>query len=297
MKVLIAGSSGVIGSALAGELSNNGHTVHRLVRRTAKEPNEISWDPYNHTIDLENLEAFDVVVNLAGESIASSRWTANKKNHILTSRVEATRFLSETLSKLSKPPATLLNASAIGYYGSRGTELVNEQSLPGASFLSTVCRAWEDATQAAQSAGMRVVKLRTGVVLSLNGGALQRMIMPFKLGLGGRLGSGNQYMSWISQRDEIAAIMYCITSQSINGPVNLVAPHAVTNAEFTRILAEALSRPAIFPAPALVLKLMLGEMAEELLLGGARVTPGKLLAAGFKFQDPELKAALRNILA
>jgi hypothetical protein len=296
MKVLIAGSAGLIGSALSNVLSKQGDSVCRLVRHPANSPEEISWDPYDGVIQKKRLEGFDAVVNLAGENIASGRWTANKKDKIIRSRVNASQFLSKSLASLAKPPAVWVNASAIGYYGNRGAEVMNEQSQAGTGFLADVCRAWEDATHDAQQAGIRVVKLRTGIVLSTKGGALQHMLVPFKLGLGGRLGSGDQYMSWITLNDEVAAIMYCITNRSINGPVNLVAPYAVTNTEFTETLAQVLSRPAVFPVPAFGLKLLLGEMAEALLLGGARILPEKLLNAGFKFQDPELKAALRNIL-
>ncbi len=296
MKILIAGSSGLVGSALCKEQQVQGHSVFRLVRHPAEEQNQISWDPYEGKIEKQKIEAFDAVVNLAGESIAGGRWTASKKRRIFSSRIDVSKFLSKMMAGASKRPKVFLNASAIGYYGNRGTEIVTEQSRPGDGFLPEVCQAWEDAAQEAERAGIRVVKLRTGVVLAIEGGALQRMLVPFKMGLGGQLGSGDQYMSWITLHDEVAAIMHCIANQSLSGPINLVAPYAVTNSEFTKTLAEVLSRPAIFPVPGLVLKTLLGEMAEALLLGGVRVMPEKLLNTGFKFQDPELKMGLRNIL-
>jgi uncharacterized protein len=296
MKILIAGSSGLVGRSLYRELESQRHSVFRLVRHPAVQENQISWDPYNGKLEKQKIEGFDAVVNLAGESIAAGRWSTDKKARIISSRVDVTKFLCKALVGASKRPAAIINASAIGYYGNRGAEILTEQSQPGNGFLPEVCQAWEDATQEAERAGIRVVKLRTGIVLSLEGGALQKMIVPFKLGMGGRLGSGNQYMSWITLQDEIAAIVHCITNHALSGPVNLVAPYAVTNSEFTASLADVLSRPAIFPVPGFVLKTLLGEMAEALLLGGARVLPEKLLNTGFKFQAPELKMGLRNIL-
>jgi uncharacterized protein len=296
MKILIAGSSGLVGSALCKELQTLRHSVFRLVRHPASEENQISWDPYAGKLEKQKIVGFDAVVNLAGESIASGRWSASKKALIISSRVNVTKFLCKALARASKRPTVLINASAIGYYGNRGTEVLTEHSQPGNGFLPEVCQAWEDAAQDAEHARIRVVKLRTGIVLTLEGGALQRMIVPFKLGMGGRLGSGDQYMSWITLQDEIAAIVHCITDHALSGPVNIVAPYAVTNSEFTAVLADVLSRPAIFPVPEFILKTLLGEMAEELLLGGARVMPEKLLNSGFKFQSPELKMGLRNIL-
>lgn len=236
------------------------------------------------------------MVHLAGENIAAGRWTAARKARILDSRVKGTRLIAETFAKLERPPKVLISASATGYYGCRGNEVLREESSPGTGFLADVCRKWEAATDAATRKGTRVVHLRTGLVLSGNGGALGKMLLPFKLGIGGRVGSGEQYWSWISLDDLCAAILHSIEAQSLHGPVNMVSPSPATNLEFTKALGRVLSRPTVFPVPAFAARLALGEMADELLLCSARVEPTKLLASRFGFKHKDLEATLRDLL-
>ncbi len=286
----------MVGGALSAMLKREGHQVTHLVRRPASGEGECPWNPGAGTIDAGALEGLDAVVHLAGESIASGRWNAAQKARILNSRVQGTRLLSETLAALKNRPAVLVSASAIGYYGDRGAEEVDESSAPGTGFLAEVCQAWEAATQPAQAAGIRTVSPRIGVVLAREGGALPRMLLPFRLGLGGRLGSGTQYMSWISLEDLLGILRFALDSTALSGPVNAVAPNPVTNAEFTRVLARTLRRPALFPAPAFAIRLALGEMGQELLLSGARVLPRKLPDAGYSFRHAELASALRSVL-
>jgi hypothetical protein len=238
----------------------------------------------------------DAVVHLAGENIAGGRWTAAQKARIRDSRVTGTRLLSESLPKLSRPPRVLVSASATGYYGNRGSEVLREESPPGTGFLSDVCREWEAATDPASRGGIRVVHIRTGLVLSSRGGALEKMLMPFKLGVGGKIGSGNQYWSWISIDDLCAAILHTIQAAGLHGPVNAVSPTPVTNLEFTKTLGQVLSRPTVFPMPALAARIAFGEMADELLLASARVEPAKLLASHFTFRHRELESALRYLM-
>jgi len=296
MKILVSGSTGLVGSALVSFLASGGHEVVRLVRGRLKPGVvEVPWDPQAGTIEAAKLEGLDAVVHLAGENIAG-RWTAAKKARIRSSRVEGTRLLAEALAGLKRPPKTLVCASAIGYYGDRGDEVLREDSPSGAGFLAAVCRDWEAAAHAAAEKGIRVVQLRIGVVLSPAGGALARMLTPFKLGLGGRIGPGSQFMSWIAIDDLIGAIHHALTTEPLRGPVNAVAPRAVTNREFTKTLGRVLARPTIFPMPAFAARLAFGEMADELLLASARVEPAKLVSSGYRFRTPELEAALRHLL-
>lgn len=297
MKVLISGSRGLIGSALASALTGGGATVARLVRGAAKpDAARITWDPPSGEIDRAALEGFDAVIHLAGENIASGRWTAARKAKIRDSRIQGTRLLAEALSELRSPPQVFVSASAIGYYGNRGDEVLNENSKPGTGFLAEVCQEWERAADPASGRGTRVVHPRFGMVLSPLGGALGRMLTPFRLGAGGVVGSGKQWMSWISLDDAVGALVYCLENHSLSGPVNFVAPQAVTNRDFTRTLGQVLGRPTVLPAPAFALRLALGEMADALLLSSQRVEPARLVAAGYAFLHPGLEAALRNLL-
>jgi uncharacterized protein (TIGR01777 family) len=296
MKVLIAGASGLVGSALVPLLKAEGAEVTRLVRSAAKS-GEIEWHPDRGSIDAPALEGFDAVINLAGDGIANGRWIAEKKRRILDSRVNGTRLLSETMAKLSRKPATFINASAVGFYGSRGDELVDEDSGPGEGFLASVCRQWESATAPAGQAGIRVVKLRLGVILTKNGGIMGSMLRPFKLGLGGKVGSGKQIISWVAMDDVVGAINFILHHESLRGPINAVAPHPVTNEEFTKTLGRVLSRPTFMAMPAFAAKLAFGEMADEMMLSSTRVAGKVLNDAGFKFQFPELEGAVRAMLS
>jgi len=296
MKVLVSGSTGLVGSALVPLLSSQGLSVVRLARSSAPGSSAISWDPAAGRLDPVALEGIDAVVHLAGENVASGRWNAKRKLRILDSRVQGTRLLSETIARLERPPKTLVCASAVGYYGDRGQELLDEQSPPGGDFLSDVCHHWEAAAEPARQAGIRVVHCRFGVVLSAAGGALKKMLPPFRMGLGGRLGSGRQYMSWIALDDAIGAIYHALMTDSLAGPVNAATPEAVTNLEFTKVLGRVLSRPTIFPVPAAALRLLLGQMADEMLLSSIRVRPARLLESGYKFREPDLEPALRHML-
>ena len=301
MHVLVTGSSGLVGKSLLETLRKDAHSVTVLLRPQTKIPvdfkfGRIPWDPDQDRIDSGSLHRIDAVVNLAGENIAGGRWTASRKRAIRESRVRGTRLLSETIAKMTPPPRVLVSASAIGYYGDRGQELLTEDSAPGSDFLSRVCQDWEAATAPAEQAGIRVVHLRTGLVLSSRGGALSKMLLPFKLGLGGRVGPGSQFMSWITLEDEVRAILFALQDESLAGPVNAVAPQPVINAEFTRRLGKALSRPTIFPMPAFAARLAFGEMADALLLSSTRVHPARLESAGFAFKHTELDDGLRAAL-
>lgn len=297
MKILVSGATGLVGTALNRSLKEKGHEVARLARSAAKDvATEIYWNPEQGIIDASELEGFDAVVHLAGESIAEGRWTDEKKKRIRQSRTKGTGLLTETLAKLKEKPEVLVSASAVGFYGSRGDEILNEQSASGSDFLAEVCREWELATQPAARAGVRVVNLRFGVILSREGGALPKMLFPFRMGVGGKLGSGKQYMSWITIDDAVEAIEQALTNKMLRGPVNVVAPKAVTNYEFTKTLGRVLSRPTIFPVPAFAARLVFGEMADATLLSSQRVEPRRLKESGFTFKYPELEGALRHVL-
>ncbi|HKY45617.1 MAG TPA: TIGR01777 family oxidoreductase [Pyrinomonadaceae bacterium] len=297
MKILVSGSHGLVGKALLKSLTNDGHEVVRLVRHEpiVGEP-EIWWDPSEGRIDAERLEGHDVVVHLAGESIASGRWTSEKKRSILESRVKGTLLLSESLARLSRPPSAFLSASAIGYYGDRGDELLTEQSAPGNDFLAKVCIEWESATTPAVEKGIRTVHTRFGIILDEAGGALGKMLTPFRMGIGGRVGSGRQWMSWIALDDVVNGLKFLMGETSTSGPVNFVAPNPVTNAEFTKTLGRVLSKPTLFPVPAFAARLAFGEMGDALLLSSQRVEPRVLQEGGFGFAYPSLEAALRHLL-
>jgi uncharacterized protein (TIGR01777 family) len=293
--IAVSGASGFVGSTLVASLRAQGANVKRLVRSPPRDPKtDIAWNPAA-PLDPAVLEGLDAAVHLAGESIAGL-WTAGKKARIRDSRVLGTRHLATALAQCAKRPRVLVCASAIGYYGNRGDEVLREDSPSGSGFLADVCREWEAAAQPARDAGIRVVHLRFGMVASPTGRALKQMLLPFKLGLGGRLGSGRQYMSWISLDDAVGIIQYALATDSLAGPVNAVAPDSITNAEFTKTLGAALHRPTIFPVPEFVLRLMLGEMGEELLLASQRVEPARLLASGYKFRQPTLRSALEEML-
>ena len=295
MRVLISGSSGLIGSSLVPALEGAGHSVIRLVRRNPAA-NEIRWDlSKSPPAKGGSFEGFDAVVHLAGESIAG-RWTAAKKARIRDSRVQGTRALAAALAQTKRPPRVMVCASAIGIYGDRSEEALREESAPGSDFLADVARQWEAATEPASRAGIRVVSLRFGVVLSARGGALARMLPPFRMGVGGRIGSGRQWMSWIALDDVVGVIQHALATDAVHGPVNAVAPTPVTNAEFTRTLGKVLHRPTVFPLPAFIVRLAFGEMGEALLLGSQRVDCGKLLASGYRFRHSELKPALEALL-
>ena len=295
MKVAVTGASGLVGGALVPLLTTGGHSAVRLVRRNPRADGEARWDPATGAAP-GALEGVDAIVHLAGENIAGKRWSAKQKQEIRDSRVLATRALCESLTKLSVKPKTLICASAIGYYGDRGDEQLDESSAKGTGFLAEVCDEWEAATQPAKDAGIRVVHMRFGIILSPKGGALAKMLLPFKLGGGGILGSGNQYMSWISLDDVCGAILHALTNDSLSGPVNTVAPAPVTNREYTKTLGSVLKRPTIFPMPAFAARAAFGEMADHLLLGSQRVQPKVLLDSGYRFQHTQLEDALRHLL-
>jgi uncharacterized protein (TIGR01777 family) len=297
MKVLVTGATGLVGRTLVPRLTADGHEVFRLVRRSPVDPNDIPWDPAANTILTARMEGLDAVVHLAGENIASGRWTPQLKQRIRSSRVAGTRLLCDALATLSQKPSTLVCASAIGFYGDRGPEQLTEEAPCGTGFLPDVCAEWEAACQPARDAGLRVINLRIGVVLSPDGGALAKMLLPFRLGAGGVIGSGRQYMSWIDIDDVAGAVLHCLNRVELNGPVNAVAPQPATNHEFTKTLGAALHRPTIFPMPAFAARLAFGEMADELLLSSTRVVPEKLLKSGFEFQYPSLAASLKHLLS
>jgi uncharacterized protein (TIGR01777 family) len=303
-RILVSGVSGPIGNALLPALKAGGARISRLTRSGSKpqassgndSSNEesIPWDP-QQPISPDKVSDFDAVVHLAGESIVG-RWTDDKKSKIRDSRIGPTRHLAQALSQAKEKPQVFVCSSAIGYYGDRGDEVLPESSSAGTGFLPHVCREWESATQSAAAAGIRTVQIRTGIVLSPKGGALGSMLPPFKFGLGGRLGSGQQWMSWIDVQDMVGAIHHILKTDLLQGPVNMVAPKPVRNDEFTKILASVLSRPAIFPVPVFAIRLALGEMGETILLGSQRVEPAQLVASGYPFRFSDLRASLQNIL-
>jgi uncharacterized protein len=297
-RILVSGVSGPIGIALLPALEASGASITRLMRPNSSvrssKMEAIAWNPAA-PIAPESVSGFDAVIHLTGESIAG-RWTAEKKAKIRDSRVAGTRNLAQALAQAKGKPQVFICGSAIGYYGDREDEVLTEKSSPGTGFLADVCREWEAATRAASEAGIRTVMIRTGVVLSPAGGALGKMLTPFKMGVGGKIGNGSQWMSWIDVQDMVGAILHILDTNRLQGPVNLVAPKPVTNAEFTRTLASVLSRPAIFPVPAFVVKLAFGEMGEALLLGSQRVEPAHLLESGYVFRFSGLRASLQNNL-
>jgi uncharacterized protein len=297
MKVLISGSHGLVGKALVDSLVEDGHEVVRLVRR-AHTPGvlEVEWHPNQGRIDAQHLEGLDAVIHLAGESIASGRWTDEKKRAIRESRTKGTRLLSETLAQLSQPPSVFISASAIGYYGNRGDEELTEKSSPGDDFLASVCVEWEEAARPAAEKGIRTILARFGIILDREGGALAKMMTPFRMGIGGRVGDGRQWMSWIALDDVINALKFLLLDSAVRGPVNIVAPNPVTNAEFTKTLGRVLSRPTFFPIPAFGARLAFGEMADALLLSSQRVEPAVLEARGFAPYWPRLEPALQHLL-
>lgn len=296
--VAITGATGLVGTALVKDLETSGQRPLRLVRGRSRASNdETAWDPAHGFAEPDRVNGLQAVVHLAGESIASGRWTEAKKRRIRDSRVVGTTTLCRALTALPGPPRVLVCASAIGFYGDRGDEILDESSSPGTGFLPDVCREWEAATEIAAGAGIRVVNARLGVVLSRRGGALKSMLLPFQLGAGGRVGSGRQYWSWIDLDDVVAAIRHSIESDGVYGPVNLVSPHPATNAEFTKVFGKVLRRPTIFPMPAFAARLALGQMANDLLLASARVIPRKLQETGFEFRFTDLAAALRHEMA
>jgi uncharacterized protein (TIGR01777 family) len=296
MHVLVSGSSGLIGSALTVALPRRGHTVARLLRGAARaREQDVVWDPETGEVDPPELRPMDALVHLAGENIGRE-WTAARKAAIRASRVDATRRLCETLARAKNRPRVLICASAVGYYGDRGDEELDESSPPGKGFLADVCRDWEAATESAAKVGIRTVNVRLAVILDPASGPLARMLPLFAAGLGGRLGSGRQYMSWITLPDVLRAIAFALEREDLVGPVNVVAPQAVTNAEFTRALAGVLHRPALLPVPGFMLRIFLGQRADELLLSSARVVPRRLLAAGFEFENSQLRPTLEQLL-
>ncbi|HEX8672945.1 MAG TPA: TIGR01777 family oxidoreductase [Longimicrobium sp.] len=296
MRVAVTGSSGLIGAALVERLRRDGHQVVRLVRRPPRAADEVRWDPESHSVDAAALDGLDAVVHLAGENVAG-RWTDEKKRAIRRSRIDSTRLLADALARRAHPPRVLVCASAVGFYGNRrGDEVLHEGSRTGSDFLAGVVREWEEASGPATRAAIRVVNLRLGVVLSARGGALAKMLLPFRLGAGGRIGSGRQWMSWISLEDAVEVTVRAITDDTLHGPVNAVAG-AATNADFTRALGRALHRPAIIPVPPLALKLVYGsEMVDGTLLASQRAEPRRLLEAGHRFHHPELSDAIRAAL-
>jgi len=302
MRILVSGSTGFLGSSLIDVLEREGHTILRLMRPDTRKGDAnsaraqtVRWDPVRGEFDAVAAEGADALVHLAGASIADGRWNAARKNLLRTSRIEATRHLIGALSKLQRPPRVIVASSAIGYYGNRGDETLTESSAPGGDFLSALCREWEVETARGTEFSARVVMLRFGVILAAHGGALPRMALPFKMGAGGRLGSGRQWMSWLTLPEAVGMIRFALSNSGLVGPANAVAPKPIQNADFTRILAKALHRPALFPAPAFALRLAMGEMADALLLVSQRVKPSKLEQAGYRFAQPELAAALTAI--
>ncbi len=293
MKIAVAGSSGLIGSALVPALAERGHEVLRLVRRAPAGPDERNWDPAAGALDPAVLDGVEAIVNLAGATIGQ-RWSQSARERILASRVDTTRLLAEAAASRSPAPA-LVAASAIGYYGDRGDEELTERSSKGTGFLADVCETWEAAAEPARAAGVRTIHLRQGIVLSAAGGAVERLLTPFKLGVGGRVGSGDQYWAWVSLDDAVAAYVWALEGDG-SGPVNVVAPQQVTNAEFTRALGKALRRPTVFPLPGFAVRTMFGTMGEEMLLGGQRAVPATLVEAGFEFVHPDIESGLRAAL-
>lgn len=295
MRVVVSGASGLIGRALVTQLQAQGHSVTRLVRRAPKQADELAWDPKSGEFDPATWIDVDAVINLSGAGVGDKRWTSSYKKEILTSRTETTHHLATAIAALQDKPSVFINASAIGWYGETGDRAVDESDKPGDDFLANVCLQWEAAAEPAMAAGVRTVFLRTGLVMDPHGGALARMIPLFKAGLGGKLGNGKQWWSWITLRDEIRAIMHLLTND-ISGPINLVSPNPATNAEFTAALARALRRPALLPVPGFALKIVLGGFSTE-VLGSKKILPTALMESGFTFSDPHLLPALEGLIS
>ncbi|MCD0481727.1 TIGR01777 family oxidoreductase [Streptacidiphilus sp. ASG 303] len=295
MRIAVTGSSGLIGSALVRSLTADGHQVVRLVRHAPKGPEEVHWDPQRQQVDSAGLAGVEAVVHLAGAGVGDHRWTDAYKREIRDSRVLGTAALAEALAGLATPPSVLVSGSAIGFYGQTGDRVVDETAPPGGDFLARVCQEWEEAAQPAAEAGIRVVHPRTGLVVASGGGAWARMFPLFRMGLGGRMGSGDQYWSFVSLRDEVAALRFLVDTEGLSGPVNLTAPEPVTNREVTAAMGRVLRRPTPFPVPEAALRAVLGEFAVE-VVGSHRVVPAKLLEAGFRFSDPTIDEAVRAAL-
>lgn len=299
MDVLVSGATGLIGTALSNELTSGGHRVTKLSRSRPSSEDTVRWDPDRGSLDASRLEGMDAVVHLAGEIIFSGptdRWTPAKKQRIMDSRKKGTRLLSEAIAGLSEPPKVMVSASAVGYYGDHGNELLTEESGMGSDFLADVCREWESAADPAREAGIRVAHPRFGLVLSPEGGALGTTLPIFKLGLGGKIGDGRQYWSWVTLDDVAGATVHALTNENVSGPVNVGSPNPLTNAEYTKILGGVLNRPTVLPLPAPAARLMLGEVADALLLASQRMEPAKLKQTGYEFRHPELEGALRHLL-
>lgn len=297
LRIAVSGAGGLIGSALVPALTGGGHRVMRLVRRPAETGSEIGWEPNSGRLDLARMTGIDVVFHLAGENLAEGRWSAEKKTRIRDSRVQPTRRLSEALAAMEQPPRLLVSASAIGYYGNRGGAILNEESPPGRDFLASICKDWEAGTEPAAAAGIRVVNPRFGMVLSPRGGALAAMMKVFRMGVGGSVGSGQQWVSWVTIDDLIGALLHFMASQDLAGPVNVVAPQPVQNGRFAEILGRVMGRPSAMKVPAFAARMAFGEMADAVLMASQRVEPARLLASGYAFRYPELEPALRYLLA
>ena len=303
MRILLSGSTGFVGTALSEKLLRGGHTLARLVRRgtparsasAGPSTEEVRWNPAAGDFDAAAAEGADALVHLAGASIAGGRWNAARKELLRASRIDATRHLIAALARLQRPPHVIVSASAIGFYGNRGEETLTETSAPGSDFLAELCREWEAAAASGAQFGARVVHARFGIILANHGGALPRMAMPIKMGVGGRLGGGKQWMSWATIEETVRIVEFALENSALSGPVNVVTPNPARNSEFTKILARTLHRPALFPAPAFALRLALGEMADGLLLVSQRVIPSKLAAAGYSFEQPDLAGALARV--
>jgi len=301
MKIIVTGSTGLIGSSLVNRLLADGHSVTRFVRTATKNPEpqgvrSVAWDIDEGKINDAEIGAHDAVIHLAGEAVAEGRWTTEKKQRIRDSRVAGTRLIAEAIARVEPRPRVFVSASAIGFYGNRADEILDETSAPGTGFLAGVCREWEAAGTAARGAGVRTVHPRIGIVLSTEGGALAKLLTPFRLGAGGQLGDGKQFMSWIALDDMIAGLVFALENESVAGAVNFVAPNPVTNAEFTHTLGGVLQRPTLFTVPKFAARLAFGEMADAVLLAGQRVMPERLQQAGYEFKYTQLEAALRHLL-
>ncbi len=298
MRVLITGATGLIGRAINGYLKTKGVETVTLVRKppVPSDSSHLYWDPDKRVLNPHGLEQFDAVVHLAGENIAAGRWTVERKRRIFDSRIKGTSLLSTALAACATPPKVAISASAVGYYGDCGNAVLEESAGPGRGFLAETCRAWEGSAQPLTAAGIRTIFLRTGMVLSPSGGALERMLLPYRLGVGGPIGLGQRWMSWISLEDLVRLIVYCLEQESLSGPVNAVSPHPVMNREFAHTLGRLLRRPALLPTPPFALRLAFGEMARELLLSSTRAVPKRLEETQFDWRHPRIEYALRHCL-